>query len=95
MHATHGQVQEPEVQSQAKSHCHGGGATGHDDQDQLRRPPCKTSFTLAGSLLPPFMLAALPGTAIDLHPMTGVADERQRRRERRQTPETPPPILSL
>jgi len=93
MHVEHDSSHRPETDTVAKPRCHGGALDHHGEDSQLRRPPCKTSFTLAGSLLPPFVLAADAGTAIGLSPLASLVEARESRRDRRQAPDTPPPIL--
>jgi len=94
MHVEHDSSHRTDTETVAKPRCHGAGTMDHDGEDsQLRRPPCKTSFTLAGSLLPPFVLAADNSAAVGLPPLASVADARESRLDRRQAPDTPPPIL--
>ena len=93
MHAAHGKAQDNAPEATAKPHCHGDRDIGHDDQDRLRRPPCKTSFTLAGSLLPPIILVTNADAAVVLAAVADVRADGTPPGDRRPSPETPPPIL--
>jgi hypothetical protein len=94
MHVEHDRSHRVDSDTVAKPRCHGGGDLNHQgEESQLRRPPCKTSFTLAGSLLPPFVLAVGTLAAVGLPPLATVPDACESPSDRRQAPETPPPIL--
>lgn len=76
----------------ARPHCHGDTPLDAGEQDILRRPPCRSSFTLAGSLLPPFVLATAAAGGVTLAPLFAVHSAAPLPDDCRTAPETPPPI---
>lgn len=95
MHAAHGAAPQIQPEAAKRPHCHGDRPLDHGGQVQLRRPPCKTSFTLAGSLLPPFDLLAAGDWAVVLPAAGAARADGAALLCRYPTPETPPPILSV
>jgi hypothetical protein len=93
MHAESVAARQHHGQAEAKPRCHGVDHRDADGQTKFRRPPCKTSFTLAASLLPPFVLSDHLDDVVVFESSMGAGTASERLLGRDPRPDTPPPIL--
>ncbi len=80
------------IADKAKPRCHGAAKVGSSESEQLRRPPCKTSYTLSGSLLPPFTLIEAQATRVQLDAIALSSVPSAARTNHKASLDTPPPI---
>ncbi len=79
----------------AKPRCHSASHEPATDEYRFAKPPCGSSITFAGTLLPPFDLLDLIEIRLVLRDLgaTAAVDELPLCAER--APDTPPPILAV
>ncbi len=91
--APSGEVTAPaHQQGAAKPHCHSGRSRDGADGTRVQRPPCKSTFTMTASPLPPFVLIDRGRTVLDLPDLGEVTQVAGSPSNREERPEVPPPI---
>lgn len=92
MHAAGARNHRARAKGKTKLHCHSAASSPVSAERRYARPPCKTTFTLAGATLPPVILAQIAAGSDD--PCDRAVSRVRDRRPANHTasPETPPPV---